>query len=210
MSQIDSRRGRASDRQSFQAAAGNLARGDAELMLRVRDGDALSFGLLLEKYWEPVLHFLCAMVRNRAVAEELTQEVFLRVYRSRAKYEPKAKFTTWLFRIATHQGLNSLRDGRDASAPDRIGLQGLVDRTTQLPDRTRTAEQELVYQVNLSAVKQAIESLPAKQRAAVMMHKYEELDYLQIAKLLACSKSAVKSLIVRAYRTLRTRLTELA
>src|SRR5215469_5840533 len=86
---------------------------DAELMLRVKDGDGASFGLLLEKHRTPVVHFLYRMVQNPAVAEELAQEVFLRVYRSRTTYEPTAKFTTWLFRIATHLALNSLRDGKN-------------------------------------------------------------------------------------------------
>ncbi len=90
---------------------------DAELMLRVKGGDDASFGVLLEKHRNPVIHFLYRMVQNQAVAEELAQEVFLRVYRSRASYEPTAKFTTWLFRIATHLALNSLRDGKnDAKA----------------------------------------------------------------------------------------------
>ena len=86
---------------------------DAQLMLRVRDGDDESFRLLLEKHRSPVVHFVYRMVQDRAVSEELAQEVFLRVYRSRATYEPSARFTTWLFRIATHVALNALRDGKN-------------------------------------------------------------------------------------------------
>src|SRR5215468_7929721 len=92
---------------------------DAELMLRVKEGDGASFGVLLEKHRSPVVHFLYRMVQNHAVAEELAQEVFLRVYRSRASYEPTAKFTTWLFRIATHLALNSIRDGRHERSQER-------------------------------------------------------------------------------------------
>src|ERR1700732_4070507 len=99
---------------SHRAADGSLER-DAELMLRVRDGDQASFGLLLEKHRSPVIHFLYRMVQNPAVAEELAQEVFLRVYKSRSSYEASAKFTTWLFRIAAHLGLNWIRDGRPES-----------------------------------------------------------------------------------------------
>ena len=80
-------------------------------MLRVRAGDEASFGVLLDRYRAPVIHFLYRMVQNQAVSEELAQDVFLRVYRSRATYEPTAKFTTWLFRIATHLALNWIRDG---------------------------------------------------------------------------------------------------
>ncbi len=85
---------------------------DAQLMLRVRDGDEHSFTVLLEKHRNPVIHFVYRMVQDRAVAEELSQEVFLRVYKSRETYEPTARFTTWLFRIATHLALNWLRDGK--------------------------------------------------------------------------------------------------
>jgi DNA-directed RNA polymerase specialized sigma24 family protein len=89
--------------------AGVLER-DAELMLRVRDGDEGSFVLLIRRHRSPVIHFLYRMIQNQAVAEELAQEVFLRVYRSRETYEPTAKFTTWVFRIASHLALNWIRD----------------------------------------------------------------------------------------------------
>src|ERR1044071_2503989 len=93
---------------------------DAELMLRVKEGDGASFGVLLEKHRSPVIHFLYRMVQNSAVAEELAQEVFLRVYRSRATYEPTAKFTTWLFRIATHLALNSIRDRKKEKGQESL------------------------------------------------------------------------------------------
>src|SRR5580765_3879757 len=93
---------------------------DAELMLRVKEGDGASFGVLLEKHRSSVVHFLYRMVQNHAVAEELAQEVFLRVYRSRSTYEPTAKFTTWMFRIATHLALNALRDGKNERLQDRL------------------------------------------------------------------------------------------
>jgi RNA polymerase sigma-70 factor (ECF subfamily) len=183
---------------------------DAELMLRVRQGDQASFGLLLEKHRGPVVHFLYRMVQNQPVAEELAQEVFLRVYRSRDNYEPTAKFTTWLFRIATHLGLNWIRDGRNEKFHNRLDEETSDGASKQVPDRSRTVEQELVYQAKLREVRQAIESLPSKQRAAVMLHKYEELEYAQIANVLRCSESAVKSLLFRAYESLRTRLAHMA
>jgi RNA polymerase sigma-70 factor (ECF subfamily) len=183
---------------------------DAALMLRVREGDQASFGLLLEKHRGPVVHFLYRMVQNQPVAEELAQEVFLRVYRSRDNYEPTAKFTTWLFRIATHLGLNWIRDGRKEKLHNRLDEETSDGASKQVPDRSRTVEQELVYQAKLREVRQAIESLPSKQRAAVMLHKYEELEYAQIANVLRCSESAVKSLLFRAYESLRTRLAHMA
>lgn len=183
---------------------------DAELMIRVKDGDDTCFGLLLEKHRTSVIHFLFRMVQNRAVAEELAQEVFLRVYRSRGTYEPTAKFTTWLFRIATHLALNALRDGKGQRAETPLEGESNEAPARQLPDARPSVEQRLVYQARLEEVRQAVSGLPEKQRAAVLMHKYEEMEYSQIAKVLNCSESAVKSLLFRAYETLRARLAHMA
>src|SRR5450755_330381 len=89
-----------------------MTRSDVQLMLDVKAGDDESFNLLLQKYRTPLVNFLYRMVRNTATAEDLAQEVFLRVYRARKQYSPSAKFTTWLFRIATNLALNSMRDNR--------------------------------------------------------------------------------------------------
>src|SRR5579872_743250 len=183
---------------------------DAELMLRVKDGDGASFGVLLEKHRSSVIHFLYRMVQNHAVAEELAQEVFLRVYRSRGTYEPTAKFTTWLFRIATHLALNSLRDGKNERSEARLDTETTETPARQVSDGRPSVEQVMVYQTRLEEVRQAVSGLPDKQRAAVLMHKYEEMEYSQIAKALNCSESAVKSLLFRAYETLRARLAHMA
>lgn len=183
---------------------------DAELMLRVKDGDGASFGVLLDKHRLSVIHFLYRMVQNHAVAEELAQEVFLRVYRSRSTYEPTAKFTTWLFRIATHLALNALRDGKHEKSQERLD-----DVTGDLPvrqvsDKRPTVEASMVYEARLEEVRKAVATLPEKQRAAVLMHKYQEMEYSQIARVLNCSESAVKSLLFRAYESLRARLAHMA
>jgi len=183
---------------------------DAELMLRVKEGDGASFAVLLDKYRLSVVHFLFRMVQNHAVAEELAQEVFLRVYRSRSSYEPTAKFTTWLFRIATHLALNAIRDARSEKSQERLD-----DDTSEMPlrqvsDHQPSIEQYMMYQARLDEVRHAIRTLPEKQRAAVLMHKYEEMEYAQIARVLNCSESAVKSLLFRAYETLRARLAHMA
>jgi RNA polymerase sigma-70 factor, ECF subfamily len=183
---------------------------DAELMLRVKGGDEASFGVLLEKHRNPVIHFLYRMVQNRAVAEELAQEVFLRVYRSRASYEPTAKFTTWLFRIATHLALNSLRDRKNERNQESLDDAYEDQPVRQVSDRQPNIEQAMLYQARLADVKKAIQTLPEKQRAAVLMHKYQEMEYSQIARALNCSESAVKSLLFRAYETLRARLAHMA
>ncbi len=183
---------------------------DAELMLRVREGDETSFGLLLDRHRAPVVHFLYRMVQNDAVSEELAQEVFLRVYRSRATYAPTAKFTTWLFRIATHLALNWIRDGKKEKGQESLDEELLDGVQRQVALEQPTVEQAMVYEVKLREIREAIGMLPEKQRAAVTMHKYEELEYSQIAKALNCSESAVKSLLFRAYETLRARLSHMA
>jgi RNA polymerase sigma-70 factor (ECF subfamily) len=184
---------------------------DAQLMLRVRDGDSCSFEILLTKYRRPVVNYLYRMVQNQAIAEELAQEVFLRVYRARTSYEPTAKFTTWLFRITTHLALNSLRDRKGEKRHQSLDAAAADGQTPLEPaDGRRNREEQLVEDARLVSVRAAIAGLPEKQRAAVLMHKYQEFDYSQIAGVLGCSVSAVKSLLFRAYETLRERLSHLA
>ncbi len=183
---------------------------DVQLMLRVKAGDTSCFGVLLERHRHPVIHFLYRMVQNHAVAEELAQDVFLRVFRSRASYEATAKFTTWLFRIATHLALNWLRDAKKDRVQDSLDAESSDAPALQLADRNPNVEQHMVSGTRLEEIRRAIASLPEKQRAAVLMHKYEEMEYSQIAKVLCCSESAVKSLLFRAYETLRARLAHMA
>jgi RNA polymerase sigma-70 factor (ECF subfamily) len=183
---------------------------DAELMLRVREGDAQSFALLLAKHRGPVIHFLYRMIQNQAVAEELAQEVFLRVYRSRASYEPAAKFTTWLFRIASHVALNHIRDGKYERNQESLDQETDEGMGKQVASSAPNVEQQMVREARLAEVRRTIELLPAKQRAAVLMHKYQEMEYAQIAVALECSESAVKSLLFRAYETLRAKLAHMA
>jgi RNA polymerase sigma-70 factor (ECF subfamily) len=173
---------------------------DVHLMLRVRDGDEDCFALLLDRHRSSLVHFLYRMVQDQPVSEELAQEVFLRIYKSRASYEPTARFSTWMFRIATHLALNWLRDEKSARSQEQL------DVRWELADRKPSVEQRMVYQARLQEVRDAIALLPDKQRAAVLMHKYEEMEYSQIALVLESSESAVKSLIFRAYETLRARL----
>jgi RNA polymerase sigma-70 factor (ECF subfamily) len=190
-----------------------MARTDVQLMLDVKAGDEQSFELLLRKYRTPLVNFLYRMVRDTAVAEDLAQEVFLRVYRARQEYAPSAKFTTWMFRIATNLALNSVRDNRHRQM--EISMDQTVDtgedehRAMEVPDRAPSVEQELVARCRAELIMKAIHLLPEKQRAAVLLHKYQELDYDEIARVLECSESALKSLLFRAYETLRVELAPL-
>jgi RNA polymerase sigma-70 factor (ECF subfamily) len=187
-----------------------MARSDVQLMLQVKQGDETSFELLLERYRSPLCHFLSRMVRDPALAEDLAQEVFLRVYRARKDYRPSAKFTTWLFRIATNLALNAIRDGRFRKMEDSLdepqqGEDG-QPMVFEVPDREPGAEQRLIERDRAAAIRRVVLALPEKQRAAVLLHKYHEMDYDEIARILDCSVSALKSQLFRAYETLRVQL----
>ena len=184
---------------------------DAEVMLRVKAGDQSAFDFLVQKYRRPLVSFMYRMARNAAAAEDLAQEVFLRVYRSRQTYEASAKFTTWLYRIATNLAVNHARDTRHERPEVTISLDEPDEETGttfELPDGGMTAEQTLVRRERLLAIRGKVEALPERQRLAVIMHKYQQMDYKQISDVLKLSESATKSLLFRAYETLREQLKE--
>jgi RNA polymerase sigma-70 factor (ECF subfamily) len=184
---------------------------DADVMLRVKAGDQAAFDYLVQKYRRPMVGFMFRMARNTAAAEDLAQEVFLRVYRSRQTYEASAKFTTWLYRIATNLAVNHARDTRHERPEVTVSLDEPNEEqgtTLELPDGALTAEQNLVRRERLLAIRSKVEALPERQRLAVVMHKYQQMDYKQISEVLKLSESATKSLLFRAYETLREQLKE--
>jgi RNA polymerase sigma-70 factor (ECF subfamily) len=149
------------------------------------------------------------MVHNQAIAEELAQEVFLRIYRSRETYRAEAKFSTWLYRIATNLGVNHARDTRHERTAHTVYLDEPDSDTGSSPDladSSPTVEQELLREERMKAIRQHVMALPERQRTAVLMHKYQGLDYREIGEVLKLSESATKSLLFRAYQTLRERL----
>lgn len=185
------------------------AENDAAVMLRVAAGDEAGFAYLVEKYHRQMIHFLYRMVHNQAVAEEMAQEVFLRVYRSRASYRAEAKFTTWLYRIATNLAVNYARDTKHERGAQAVYLDAPDPETGSLPEvagNEPTAEQKLLCEERMAAIRRHVLELPERQRMAVLMHKYQGMDYRQIGEVLKLSESATKSLLFRAYQTLRDRL----
>jgi RNA polymerase sigma-70 factor, ECF subfamily len=186
---------------------------DAEIMLRVREGDDSGFSILIEKYRKQIVHFMFRMSRNQAVAEELAQEVFLRVYRSRQTYRAEAKFSTWLYRIATNLGVNHARDTKYERTAQNVYLDqpdAETGTTPDVADSTLSAEQMLVRDERMMAIRKHVMALPERQRNAVLMHKYQEMDYKEIGEVLKLSESATKSLLFRAYQTLRENLKDFA
>lgn len=182
---------------------------DAAVMLRVAAGDEAGFTYLVEKYHRPMIHFLFRMVHNQAIAEELAQEVFLRVYRARASYRAEARFTTWLYRIATNLAVNYARDTRNERTAPTVYLDepdAETGTTPDLADNELTVEQRMMREERMAAIRSHVMELPERQRVAVLMHKYQGMDYRQIGEVLELSESATKSLLFRAYQTLRTKL----
>ena len=182
---------------------------DAEVMLELKAGNMAAFDVLLAKYRRPIIHFMFRMVHNQAVAEELAQEVFLRVYRSRETYRAEARFSTWLYRIATNLGVNHARDTRHERTAATIHLDepdADTGTTPDLADSRPTIETRLLRDERMNAIRQHVMALPERQRTAVLLHKYEGLDYKGIGEVLKLSESATKSLLFRAYQTLREKL----
>ncbi len=194
-----------SDRRGFSSMT------DAEIMLELKAGNMDAFDVLLEKYRKPIMHFMFRMVHNQAVAEELAQDVFLRVYRSRDTYRAEARFSTWLYRIAANLGVNYARDTRYERSASTVYLDAVDAETGTTPDvadDTPTIEAELLDKERNNAIRQQVMALPERQRTAVLMHKYQGMDYKQIGEVLKLSESATKSLLFRAYQTLRESLKE--
>ncbi|HEY0263489.1 MAG TPA: sigma-70 family RNA polymerase sigma factor [Granulicella sp.] len=191
-------------------AAGDFSQmEDSAIMLELRSGNMAAFDHLLAKYRKPIINFMYRMVHNQAVAEELAQEVFLRVYRSRETYRAEARFSTWLYRIATNLGVNHARDTRHERAASTVYLDETDPETGTTPDvadATPGADSAMLRDERMNAIRQYVLALPERQRMAVLMHKYEGLDYRQIGDVLKLSESATKSLLFRAYQTLREKL----
>ena len=184
---------------------------DVDVMLRVKTGDESAFAYLVQKYRRPMVGFMYRMCHNPSTAEELAQEVFLRVYRSRTSYEPSAKFTTWLYRIATNLAVNHARDTRHERPENTVRMDEPDQETGNTPDLadgSLSAEEQILKRERLAAIRRVVNALPERQRVAVIMHKYQQMDYRQIAGVLKLSESATKSLLFRAYETLREQLKE--
>jgi RNA polymerase sigma-70 factor (ECF subfamily) len=182
---------------------------DAAIMLRVAAGDESGFNYLVQKYNRAMIHFLYRMVHNQAIAEELAQEVFLRVYRARGSYRAEARFTTWLYRIATNLAVNHARDTRHERSAQTIYLDAPDEESGTTPDVADdepSVEQRMLRDERMGAIRSHVMALPERQKAAVLMHKYQGMDYRQIGEVLKLSESATKSLLFRAYQTLRDKL----
>jgi RNA polymerase sigma-70 factor (ECF subfamily) len=179
-------------------------------MQRVREDETGAFEELVERYQQRLVGILQHLVGNPEEAEDLAQEVFLRVYRSRKKYHGKAKFSTWLFTIANNLAMNSLRTKqRKRAVPLNLNESGpLGPRPAEqlVKDRANQPMQHLQQAELAVVVQQAIAGLNERQRMAVVLNKFEDMGYAEIAEVMELTVKAVKSLLSRARDNLRIAL----
>jgi RNA polymerase sigma-70 factor (ECF subfamily) len=180
---------------------------DAQWMRRVQEGETSLLKVLVERHRRPLVGYLYRMVQVEAVAEDLAQETFLRVYKSRHRYRPAAKFTTWLYRIAANLALNWLRDHRNERWGEHLESEKV--KVHQMPDGRPGIEQLLIRAAELNEIRSAILSLPPRQRSAIVLHKYHGMPHAQIAKAMGTTEKAIRSLMFRGYGALRQRLAHL-
>lgn len=180
---------------------------DIRLMLRVRDDDETAFAELVELYHHRLVTVMHHLIGHPEEAEDLAQEVFLRVYRGRKKYHPRAKFSTWLFTIANNLALNYLRTKqRKPVIPLNVRDSGpLGPRPAEqlVKDKSSQPMQQLQQQELAIIVQKAIEELNERQRVAVVLNKFEDMNYAEIAEVMGLTTKAVKSLLSRARENLR-------
>jgi RNA polymerase sigma-70 factor (ECF subfamily) len=172
---------------------------EIEWMARIRDGDMEAFRLLVEAQQTRVVGTITKMLGSDAEAEDLAQQVFIRIWKSAPRYKPTAKFTTWLFRITRNLVFNELRRKRH-----------FVNRVEEIPEPVERSEKEpdqvLLDSELQAAIQDAINKLPETQRLAIVLRRYEEMPYEEIAKVMGTTVPAVKSILFRARAELRERL----
>lgn len=172
---------------------------EIEWMARIRDGDMEALRLLVETHQARVIGTISKMLGSEAESEDLAQQVFIRIWKSAPRYKPTAKFTTWLFRITRNLVFNELRRKRH-----------FADQSEETPEPAERADKEpdqiLLGEELQLAIQDAINRLPESQRMAIILRRYEEMPYEEIAKIMETTVPAVKSILFRARAELRERL----
>jgi RNA polymerase sigma-70 factor (ECF subfamily) len=186
---------------------------DAKLMLQFKAGDVDAFEALFSKYSRQLVNFAFRFVRNHEVAEEMAQEIFIRVHDAAPNYHPKAKFATWMYRIAANVCLNEIRRPRSRFAHDSLDCpaSGNPDgKPLEFEDKGIVGPDVLLErQVVSQALRRGLAQLPEKQRLAFVLNKYQELSYAEVAEVMKTSEKAVKSLIHRAKEAMAVKLRSL-
>jgi len=185
---------------------------DIELMLRLKNDDVGVFDVLYERYKRPLLNFIFRIVGQQEVAEEIFQEVFTQVFRRRKSYQPRAKFTTWLYKIAYNLSLKELRRRRrwgDKEVFSEEDEDGKRKEMEQIRDEGKNPEEIFTRAREVELVKSALQKLPEIHRKIVILREYQNLSYSEIAELLGIAEGTVKSRLFRARLTLKELLKDL-
>ena len=182
-----------------------------DLMARIAQGDEYAFDILVHRHQTSILNLTYRFVGDRTQAKDLAQEVFIRVWQSAKSYEPKAKFTTWIYKITTNLCINELKSARrrrwfSFHRSDEDSENSMED---SISDDSTNAEDLLLAEERSSQISDVLQSLPDNQRIALILKRYDDLSYQEISQVLGCSVSAVESLLVRAKRTLQEKLKKL-
>ncbi|MGZ3494853.1 MAG: RNA polymerase sigma factor, partial [Thermodesulfobacteriota bacterium] len=180
-----------------------------ELMAKIAKGDEDAFEILVNRHQTSILNLVYRFVGDRTQAKDLAQEVFVRVWQSAKTYEPKAKFTTWIYRITTNLCFNELKSSRRRKwfSFNRSDEDGEHTFEETLSDSAPSAEDLLLEKERSRQISDALQSLPENQRMAMVLKRYDDLSYQEIGQIIGCSVSAVESLLVRAKRALQEKLT---
>ena len=177
-------------------------------MARIAKGDDDAFEILVNRHQTSVLNLIYRFIGDRTQAKDLAQEVFLRVWQAAKSYKPKAKFTTWIYRITANLCLNELKSSRRKKWLHFTVLMRIMRIPVggDFPDSSPSPEDLLLAKERSRQISDALQSLPDNQRMALILKRYDDLSYQEIAQILGCSVSAVESLLVRAKRTLQEKL----
>jgi RNA polymerase sigma-70 factor (ECF subfamily) len=182
---------------------------EVAMMLQVKHGEPGAFAELVERYWTRVFGVFFRQLGDREEAEDLTQDVFLRLYRSRTRYEPRAKFATWLFHITQNVARNALRSRRRRPCV-RLGAMANDEEGTfleaMLLDRGEAPSRPLERAELAGLVRTAVSGLADRQRTALQLHQFEDHTYTEVAAEMDMSPKAAKSLLYRARNQLRETL----
>lgn len=171
---------------------------DITLMLKVKKGNIPAFEQIMKKYEKPVINTIYRFIGNRIRAEEIAQEVFIKVYNSAKRYHPKAKFSTWLYKIVRNVCYDELRKKKDI--PD-------ISLNSEIHDSKQSSQNISLERMESDClIREAINSLPKRQRIAVILQEYNGLSYKEISKVLKCSTKAVESLLYHAKLGLKEKL----
>jgi RNA polymerase sigma-70 factor (ECF subfamily) len=179
-----------------------------ELMARIAKGDEDAFEILVNRHQTSVSNLIYHFIGDKTQAKDLAQEVFLRVWQGAKTYKPKAKFTTWLYRIGANLCLNELKSARRRKwfSFNRSDEDSEHTFGETLADSAPSAEDLLLSKERTRQISDALQGLPENQRMALILKRYDDLSYQEIAQIIGCSVSAVESLLVRAKRSLQEKL----